>query len=199
MFLKQYLLPLLALSGLVVATKPENRKSWVIIHQLDILQAETRQLNTALDLWDKSLIGAIDVSTQTENLLQVTKNATTMISLHGKKLGILGALHVMGHTKRLIKDIRTSVGHIGRLKEDFKSVGLAQTVLTSLTEQQTASKQMNDVVVPTLPWIGKGIGRGWGRKINRIFQDTIDEYKKILGVGLDSTPQITELESGSEK
>lgn len=192
MFFIHYFLPLLALLGLVAATRPEDRKSWVIIHQLDILQTETRQLNTALDLWDKSLIGAIDVSTQTEKLLQVTNNATTMISTHAKKLGILSALHVKGHTKRLIKDIQISVGHIGSLKEDFKKVGLAQTVLTGLTEQQTASKQMNDAVIPTLPWIGKGIGRGLGRKITRIFQDTIDEYKKILDVGLESTPHKAE-------
>lgn len=176
-----FLFSLLALVGLVAATKkPEELKSWVIIHQLDILQQETRKLNTELDAWDKSLIDALNVSTQTGKLLEVTKNATITISTESRKLGISGALHVKRNTKHLMKDMRTTVGHIGNLRGEFKKVGLAQTVMNSLIEQQAASKEMNDAVLPKLPKIARPIGRRLGRKISKIFQGTIDEYKKML-------------------
>lgn len=178
-----YLLSLLAIFGLAAARKkPEQLKSWVIIHQLDILQQETQQLNTELILWDKSMLGAFNVSQQTEKLVLATKNAATTISTESKKLHIPGALHIKRNTKHLMKDIKTTVGHIGSLKEDFDKAGLAQTVLDSLIEQQKASQEMNDAIIPKLPMIGRGVGRSLGRKISKIFQFTIDEYKMMLEV-----------------
>lgn len=198
MFSTKHLFLFLALLGLVAATEPQQRKSWVIIHQLDALQTETRQLSAALDFWDKSLIGAIDVSTQTEKVLEVTKNATTNISTNSKGLGILGSLHVKSNTMSLIKDIETSVGHIGTLKEDFRKIGLAQTVLNSLLAQQTASLEMNDAVLPKIFWLGRPMARALGRRIYGTFQGTIDDYKKILGAAASElTPQKSEMESDS--
>lgn len=199
MFSTKYLFLFLALLGLVAATEPQQRKSWIIIHQLDILESETQQLSTALDFWDKSLIGAIDVSTQTDKVLEVTKNATTNISTNSKGLGILGSLHVKSNTLSLIKDIETSVGHIGTLKEDFRKIGLAQTVLNSLIEQQAASLDMNDAVLPKIFWLGRPMARAMGRRIYGIFQDTIDDYKKTLAVASELTPQEAKMVSDSEE
>lgn len=196
----KYLFLFLALLGLAAATEPQQRKSWVIIHQLDILEGETQQLSIALDYWDKSLIGAIDVSSQTERVLEVTKNATTNIATNSKGLGILGSLHVKGNTMSLIKDIETSVGHILTLKEDFRKIGLAQTVLNSLIAQQAASLDMNDAILPKIHWIGRPMSRAIGRRIMGIFQDTIDDYKKTLGsTASDVTPQKAEIVSDSEE
>lgn len=196
----KYLFLILALLGLAAAVEPQKRKSWVIIHQLDILEGETQQLSIALDYWDKSLIGAIDVSSQTERVLEATKNATTNIATNSKGLGILGSLHVKGNTMSLIKDIETSVGHLLTLKEDFRKIGLAQTVLNSLIAQQAASLDMNDAILPKIHWIGRPMSRAIGRRIMGIFQDTIDDYKKTLGsTASDITPQKAEIVSDSEE
>lgn len=195
----KYIFLVLALLGLVAATEPQQRKSWIIIHQLDILQTETRQLSAALDFWDKSLMGAIDVSSQTEKLLQVTKNATVNITTNSKGLGLLGSLHVKSNTESLVKDIKNSVGHIGTLKEDFVKVGLAQTVLNSLISQQTASLEMNDAVILKIFWLGRPMARAMARRIFKIFQGTIDEYKQMLNGTSEISPQKVEVVSDSEE
>lgn len=174
---------LLALLGLVdakIKLEATQYRSWVIIHQLDILQNETQHLNTELDAWDKSMMGALNVSVQTEKLLQVTKKATITIATDSKKLGIFGALHVKRNTKQLMTDITTTVNNIFCLREDFNKVGLTQTVLRSLIDQQAASNEMNDAILPKLPKIGRPTGRRLGRGISNIFQATINEYNKMM-------------------
>ncbi|KAJ4421924.1 hypothetical protein N0V82_003421 [Gnomoniopsis sp. IMI 355080] len=159
---------------------PERYRSWVIVHQLDILQDETQQLNAMLATWNKDLMGSLDVSDQTAQVLQVTKNATITIITESRKLRWFGALHVKKHTKHLINDIKVTVDHLKSFKEDFNKIGIAQDVLDGLTKQQAASKEMNDAIVAKLPAAVRGAGRHLGRKISKIFQKTIDEYTQML-------------------
>lgn len=195
-----YLFSLLAFVGLVAAgKKPHQYRSWVIIHQLDLLQHETQQLNAVLATWDKDLMGSLNVSEQTDKLLQVTKNATATIITESPRLRWFGALHVKRNTKHLIKDIKATVGHLKSFKEDFNKIGIAQDVLDGLTKQQAASKEMNDAIVAKLPAIVRGAGRHLGRKISKIFQKSIDEYTKMLAADPKSAPHAAGNGQCSEK
>ncbi|KAJ4387421.1 hypothetical protein N0V93_008013 [Gnomoniopsis smithogilvyi] len=200
MLFSHLIFPLLAFVGLAAARKkPEQLKSWVIIHQLDILQHETQQLDKELSAWDKSLMGAMNISVQTENLLRSTRNATVSISTESPKLGILGALHVKRNTKHLIKDMRVTVGHLQSLKMEFNNVGLVHVILDGLVEQQAASKEMNDAILPKLPKIGRHTGRRLGRRISKIFQSTIEEYKKLLAADPKPATQAKETRQSSKE
>lgn len=180
MLIFKYIIYISALLGLVASEDPARRNSWVIIHQLLTLQAETQHLYADLTAWDRTMIGAFPISTQTEILVHATRNATITVAETSKFQHIAGAFHIRKHTSSLIEDILKTVGYICSLKEDFHNVGLAQTVVNTLIEQQTASQELNDAVVLKLPRLIRFVGKWMGCKTSKIFQDAIDEYRKFL-------------------
>lgn len=211
MFLSKYLLLLLAYLGLAAANNaealaPQQRKSWVIINQLEILKSHTQWLGRIVDHWDGTLAGVLPVSDQTSTVIEATKHATIDIQENSKRLGIFGALHVKRVTNTLINDVKETTTKMANCRQAFNNVGIAETVLNNIVQQQAACQAMIDAIIPKLPHIARGIGRSLGRKISYELQVTIDLYREMLlkpsyrgtdDKSLSSTD--TEPEFGTEK
>ncbi|KAJ4408643.1 hypothetical protein N0V82_009658 [Gnomoniopsis sp. IMI 355080] len=179
----------LALAGNIDPNKkPKKPKNRVVYNAVNVIAEETRKLDVILQQWDGTVAGAMDINSQTSNIMQAIRQGMKETE-DSEKLHVSGALKVKRATKHLIRDTKNVTMDLIYMKDRFRAITLAGSVKSNLKKMQDLSGDFNKVVVAKLPRIGRPIGRHLGRRINKVFQNAIEEYESDAPAPSQPTPK----------
>lgn len=171
----KYILALVFGAGLIAAA---SNTSATAREAIASVTAETDLLIQVLKDWDGDTLHALAISTQSEVLLNATRDATEKIATSSPRIGNRAALKLKAPLKRLVRKVKESVGLIREMKPKFVDAMLELLVLEDLKNQKAASSDLNAAIMGKLKTrVARARGRRSGKKVNRIFNRAIKVYE----------------------
>lgn len=148
-----------------------------IVSSIEEIQKLTVEMASVVQKWNGDIADALPITAVSDNVIKAIEDGTKTAK-NSNKMKVGAALKVKKATKKLLKEIESSLGTITSSKAKFDHVGLTSTMASRLRETKEAADALIGAIVDKLPKAGKRIGRNLGRKIAAAFDSAIEEFSK---------------------
>lgn len=148
----------------------------VVVH-IEKIQELVVEMESAVKKWDGDVLTGLGIMSASDSLLEAIANGTETAKGLEKKMNAAKAIKVKRATKKLLKQIESSLGSMLQSKILFDHAGLTSLMISKLEETKESAEGFIAAIVEKLK-VGKGQGRRLGEKISKAFDSAIADWSK---------------------
>lgn len=150
-----------------------------VIDAINIINAQTVQLNTTVGSWSGDVLGAVPIVVESTELLSAINNGTT-VAQQSANFTFFEALDIAGTTVTLVNNVLSTLDTIEAAKSKFANLLLGPSILLSLVLQKSATDSFQAAVIAKVPSDLQSVADELVQPIDPAFSAAISEYEWVL-------------------
>ncbi|KAK2595830.1 hypothetical protein N8I77_013623 [Diaporthe amygdali] len=155
------------------------RSTHPIVDHIRDVQQQTLDLAAAVQNFSGDTFDSFPISRAGRNLLKAIEEGTETAK-SSKKVSVTIAIKIKTATKKLLKDIESSLAILIHAKPKLDHAGITIIMVSKLKDDQEEANRFIAAIVDKLPPVGKRTGRKLGKKIAAAFEFAISVFSEEL-------------------
>lgn len=148
-----------------------------IIEHIGNIQSKTVEFAAVVEKWDGDVMDALSIEDASDSVIQAIQDGTKTATDLPENMTTRQAVKVKTATKKLLKDIESSLGTITGKKLLFDDAGLTSMMVGRIEDTKAESEGLVAAIINKLP-LGKGIARRLGKKISAAFDAALAQLSQ---------------------
>lgn len=153
----------------------EDDSTPAIVEHIGNIQSKTVEFAAVVGKWDGDVMDALSIEDASDSVIQAIQDGTKEATDLPKKMTTRQAVKIRTATKKLLKDIESSMGTITGKKLQFEDAGLTSMMVGRIEDTKAEAEGLIAAIINKLP-LGKGIARRLGAKISAAFDGALAQF-----------------------